>query len=123
MRRRRGFTLIELLVVLAIIAALLTLVAPRYFDQTDQAQETVLRYNLSAMREAIDRFHSHQGRYPAHLQELVDKRYLREIPLDTVSNRRDSWRTLPPPSGEGGVYDVRSGATGEAKDGTRYADW
>jgi general secretion pathway protein G len=121
--RLTGFTLIELLVVMAIVAVLLTLVVPRYFDQTDQAKEVVLRYNLSAMREAIDRFHADYGRYPASLQEMVDKRYLREIPEDTAANSRQTWKTRAPPDGQGGVYDVSSGAQGHAKDGSSFSEW
>ncbi|AOY00217.1 type II secretion system protein [Jeongeupia sp. USM3] len=120
-RRRRGFTLIELLVVLAIMASLLTLVVPRYFQQTDRAAETVLKHNLVAMRDAIDKFYADTGRYPATLDELVQRRYLREMPLDPVANRRDAWRTIPPEGGSG-VYDVKSSADGNDSDGKPFRD-
>ena len=42
----RGFTLVELLVVMAIIATLLSIVAPKYFNSLDRSKETVLRQNL-----------------------------------------------------------------------------
>ena len=122
-RRAQGFTLIELLVVLAIMGALLTLVVPRYFEQADKAQETVLRENLTVMRDSIDRFRSDLGRYPQSLEELVERRYLREVPMDTVARSRTTWKTLPPPDGSAGVYDVRSGAQGKGKDGTDYSTW
>ena len=54
----RGFTLIELLVVMAIIATLLSIVAPRYFNSLDKAKESVLRQDLGIMRNAIDQFYS-----------------------------------------------------------------
>ncbi|GAB7128618.1 prepilin-type N-terminal cleavage/methylation domain-containing protein [Silvimonas sp. JCM 19000] len=119
---RRGFTLIELLVVLAIMASLLTLVVPRYFQQTDRAQETVLRHNLIAMRDAIDKFDADTGRYPDNLDELVSKKYLREVPLDPITGKRDSWVISAPENGTG-VYDVKSGADGQAHDGTNFKDW
>ena len=122
-RMARAFTLIELLVVLAIIATLLTLVVPQYFGQADKAKETVLRENLTMMRDSIDRFRADQGKYPASLDELVEKRYLRDIPLDPVSQSRTTWKTEPSPDGKPGVYDVKSGAKGKAKDGTDYATW
>lgn len=121
--RLRAFTLIELLVVLAIIATLLTLVVPRYFEQTDKARDTVLRENLTMMRDSIDRFHADQGRYPQTLEELVQKRYLREVPLDTVTQSRGTWQVTAPPDGKPGVYDVHSGAKGKGKDGTDYSSW
>ncbi len=120
--RRLGFTLIELLVVLAIMASLLTLVVPRYFQQTDRAQETVLKHNLVAVREGIDKFFADTGRYPATLQELVDRKYLREVPLDPITNSRDTWVIINP-EGNGGVYDIRSGSDATAKDGSRYNSW
>lgn len=120
--RLLGFTLIELLVVLAIMASLLTLVVPRYFQQTDRAAETVLKHNLVAVRDAIDKFFADTGRYPASLQELVDRKYLREIPLDPVTNSRDTWIIVPPESGAG-VYDLKSGAPGADKNGSPYNNW
>jgi general secretion pathway protein G len=120
---RQGFTLIELLVVLAIMGALLTLVVPRYFEQADRAKETVLRENLTVMRASIDRFHGDRGRYPQTLQELVEGRYLREIPMDTLTGSRSTWTPVAPADGEAGIYDVRSGARGKGKDGTDYSTW
>ncbi|SFZ79421.1 type II secretion system protein [Chitinimonas taiwanensis] len=123
-RRARwaGFTLIELLVVLAIMAALLTLVVPRYFKQTERAHETVLRHNLLAMRDAIDKFHGDLGRYPSSLDELASQQYLREVPLDPITGRRDSWR-IQAPANQAGVFDVHSGAAGQGSDGSDYAQW
>ncbi|QKJ65688.1 prepilin-type N-terminal cleavage/methylation domain-containing protein [Deefgea piscis] len=121
-KQSRGFTLIELLVVLAIMASLLTLVVPRYFQQTDRAQETVLKHNLVAVRDGIDKFFADTGRYPNNLDELVSRKYLREAPLDPITSRRDSWIIVPPETGTG-VYDLKSGAQGTAKDGTQYNTW
>lgn len=122
----RGFTLIELLVVMAIVATLLTLVTPRYFAQVERAREAALRETLSVTRQAIDRFHGDHDRYPATLDELVDKRYLRSVPVDPVTERSDTWVLLAPPTGRNGepvtgsVWDLRSGAEQEGK---AYGDW
>lgn len=137
-RRIAGFTLIELMVVLAIIALLLTIAMPRYIDHVDRTRETTLKASLRTMREALDKFESDQGRLPASLQELVDRRYLRDVPVDPMTDRRDTWvllargQTLSEDAGTardpdaetpGGVADVRSGASGHARDGTAYAGW
>jgi len=121
-KQYRGFTLIELLVVLAIMASLLTLVVPRYFQQTDRAQETVLKHNLVAVRDGIDKFFADTGRYPANLDELVSKKYLRELPLDPITGKRDSWIIVSPETGSG-VYDLKSGAQGTSSDGSPYSSW
>lgn len=123
-RRGRGFTLIELLVVLAIVAMLLTIAVPRYFSSLDNARETALRQNLSVMRDAIDHYNGDLGRYPGNLQDLVAARYLRNIPPDPITGATDQWVTdAVTEPGKTGVRDVRSGAPGNARDGTPYASW
>lgn len=119
---RRGFTLIELLVVLAIVALLASLAAPRYLRSLEVAEERALRTSLRTLRDAIDQFAADRGRPPASLAELVGERYLREIPEDPLTRRRDSWVELQPADG-GGLADVRSGAAGRDRDGGLYADW
>jgi general secretion pathway protein G len=123
----RGFTLIELLVVMAVLGLLLAIAAPRYVNQVDRAREVVLRQNLSAMREAIDKFHADRLRYPQTLQELVEARYLRGVPLDPITDRTDTWVVVPPPGQAfgraDGVFDVRSGSTGKGAEGATYASW
>jgi len=123
-RRRAGFTLIELMVVLAIIALLLSIVAPHYAGRMDRAEVTVLRENLALMRDALDKYYADAGRYPDQLPDLVEKRYLRAIPEDPVTQRADTWVVVPPPESEkGGVYDVHSGAPGAGPEGKPYAEW
>lgn len=119
----RGFTLIELLVVLAIIATLLTFVSPNYFRNLDKSKETVLRQNLTQTRDALDKFHADRDRYPTTLAELVTERYLRQLPLDPITDRNDSWLLIPPKDGKPGIYDIQSGATGKGQDGTLYQSW
>ena len=119
-----GFTLIELLVVMAIIATLLSIVAPRYFNSIDKAKEAVLRQDLGVMRNAIDQFYSDTGKYPMDLMELVDKKYLRSIPVDPFTGSDKSWIEMPPKNEtESGVYDVHSGYSGRALDGSFYEEW
>ncbi len=121
---RAGFTLIELLTVFAIIAVLLTLALPRYFGSLDKSKDVVLKENLQQMREAISRYHADKGRYPQSLEALVGERYLRDVPLDPVTESTRTWLVVQPPDPQtGGVYDVRSGAPGQAKDGSEYLQW
>lgn len=125
MRRPRGFTLVELLVVMAIIATLLTIAVPRYFHSVDKAREAALKETLAATRDAIDKFYGDSGRYPESLQQLVDKRYLRRLPLDPITQSDNTWVIATPPDDrqQTGVYDLHSGAGGNADDGSPYAQW
>ena len=122
--RTTGFTLIELLVVLAIVASLLTLVAPRYLNQLEASKEAVLRDNLRTTREVLDKFYGDLGRYPESLEELVEKRYLRALPRDPVTESTATWQIIEAPDGyKGAVYDLKSGAPGQGKSGQPYGEW
>jgi general secretion pathway protein G len=122
--RKLGFTLIELLVVLGIVALLLTLAVPRFFPSIDGARETILADNLRNTRAVIDQFYSDTGRYPESLEQLVEKKYLRSLPLDPVADSTTSWIVVPPEDGtKGGVYNIKSGAPGNDRNGKPYLDW
>jgi prepilin-type N-terminal cleavage/methylation domain-containing protein len=144
MAERTGFTLIELLVVLAVVALMLTIAAPRYIDHVERARETALRGSLKVMREAIDKFEADVGRPPASLDELVDRRYLGGVPIDPITDRRDTWVVISaaearaglaatepgasfsvagPAGSVEGVADVRSGAAGLGRDGRPFNEW
>ncbi len=123
MLRKKGFTLIELLVVLAIIATLLAIAVPRYFKHVDRSKEAVLHENLAAVRDAIDQYHADKGQWPESLHSLADSRYLRSVPVDPITDSSNTWITVSPPDGGGGVYDLHSGAEGTASDGRSYGEW
>ncbi|MGH8463411.1 MAG: type II secretion system protein [Pseudomonas sp.] len=124
MKRNQGFTLIELLVVMAIIATLMTIAMPRYFQSLETSREATLRQSLAVMREALDHYYGDTGHYPESLEQLVEQRYLRNAPLDPITERRDLWQVVAPPEGvAGSVADIKSGATGRARDGSLYAEW
>ena len=119
-----GFTLIELIVVMAIIALLFTIAVPRYWHSTDKAREAVLKQDLAQMRAAIDQYHADRGKYPERLEDLVDRKYLRAIPQDPITQSTTTWIIVPPPDAVSGtVYDIKSGAAGAALDGRSYSEW
>ena len=122
--QRRGFTLIELLVVMAIIATLLSLALPRYFGSIDKSKEVTLMQSLSTMRDAIDKFYADNGRYPDQVSDLVERRYLRAIPIDPVTESTETWIVIAPPANaalKGNVYDIKSGAQGKTRDGVEFS--
>ena len=122
--RRRGFTLLELLVVMAIIATLLTIAVPRYFRSIQRSKEAVLMQDLTSLRESIDKFYGDTGKYPETLAALVDKHYLRTIPIDPITKKTDKWVVVNADDPDDtGVKDVHSGAEGNGQDGTPYATW
>ena len=125
----RGFTLVELLVVLSLISILAAMAVVQYRNSVRLGQEAVLKKDLFAMRDAIDQYYADKNKYPASLDALVSDGYLRRIPEDPMTGSADTWQTVPAepdpsnPAAEPGIYDVKSGAQGQALDGSNYADW
>ena len=123
---KHGFTLIELLVVLAILATLLTIAVPRYFNSVDRAKEASLKQNLLVLRDAIDKYHADNGEYPNSLEALAQDRYIRFVPEDPMTQSKESWVLVKPQGADEEsklIYDVRSGALGNSRDGEPYATW
>lgn len=123
-QQSKGFTLIELMVAMAIIALLLSIVAPRYFHGVSKAEEAVLRQDLALMRETVDKYHADTGKYPDVLDDIVTKKYLFKVPVDPVTESAATWILIPPPNTEKGlIANIKSGAPGISLDGTAYVDW
>jgi general secretion pathway protein G len=118
---RGGFTLIEMLVVMTLIALLLTLAVPRYFRSVDSGRLTVQRQNLATIRDAIDKFSADLGRYPESLDELVARHYLRQVPVDPVSELATWTIVAPADPTQGNVYDVMPSSSPAASPATSPA--
>lgn len=123
-RLRAGFTLIELLVVISIIAMLLTIAVPRYFRSLEQSKETVLRQDLSVLRDAIDKHKADVGQYPESLVTLVEHGYIRSIPEDPFTKSAATWVLVQSDDPESaGVRDVHSGAEGAGVSGVPFEEF
>lgn len=124
-----GFTLIELMIVIAIIFILLGLAAGRYDMTIQRSREAVLRHDLLIMREAIDNFTLDKQAAPQSLDDLQQAGYLREIPLDPITQAKD-WSpafdnlVMTPDQVTTGMVDVHSNSSQTSRfDGTAYNTW
>jgi general secretion pathway protein G len=143
-----GFTLIELVIATAILVTLTGMAVPLARVGIKREKERQLRYSLSEMREAIDRYKDIADRgafqikvgsqgYPPDLEALVKGveingkklRFLRQIPVDPTTGQGDwglrSMQDDPDSDSWDGlsVYNVFSKSQDTALDGTQYKEW
>ena len=127
--REGGFTLIELLIVVSLIVVLATISLATFHNSVQRGREAVLKEDLYRMRDAIDQHYADKGKYPTTLEDLVSAGYLRTVPVDPITQSATTWQTIQAepdpnnPATEPGVYNVKSGAEGEALDGSKFSDW
>ena len=122
-----GFTLLELMIVISIIIILAAITLPQYQKTVMQTREAVLKDDLRKMRTLIDQFAADKGRLPQSLDELVSAGYMREVPQDPFTGKKEWQQDMgdDPNSLEGGtgLTDVHSLAEDAASDGTSYREW
>lgn len=118
-----GFTLIELMIVMTLIGILAAIAQPQFHRYTIRAREAALKENLFTLREVIDQYYGDKGRYPDTLADLTTNLYIRKVPEDPFTKSAETWVTIPPDSGEGGIFDVHSGSNIVALNGTPYNEW
>lgn len=117
----RGFTLIELLVVISIIGILAGIAVPMYQKSVVRAKEAVLKEDLYQMRDAIDKHYADLESYPENLRDLVEKKYVRSVPIDPFTGRGD-WVEVPAGE-ESGIFDVKSSSSLQGSNGVAYSEW
>lgn len=140
--RARGMTFVEMVLCLFILSVLATAAFPLVENGQTRERELRLASELRVLRKAIDRYYegvakarpdsTEAQRYPRSLEELVEKRLLRRIPIDPMTGRSD-WLCLSTSDGEvmaatfhsdgANVFDVRSQSLALSRRGRAYRLW
>ena len=152
-RNQRGLSLVELIVAVAVLGVLSMLTLPLASLKIRTERQRDLRYALTTMRTAIDRYKDicdlgsfgpikiGSNCYPESLDILVEGmtlaqdpngvklKFLRRIPRDPFSNKFEwgmrSTQDDPKSKSWGGqsVFEVFTKSEEKAPDGTPYAEW
>jgi general secretion pathway protein G len=126
-KKQGGFSLLELMIAMFILIILLSIALPTYNRSVQHARETVLKENLWQMRRAIDQYNTDKGRLPESIESLVEAQYLREMPIDPITEKAewDEIRGEDPMSAEAqeGLKNVKSLADGKDMDGKDFKDY
>lgn len=138
-RERSGLTLVELAIVLTVMTILAGVALPAVQMNVRRADELELKASLRIMRDAIDRCFRERDeispggidalKYPGTLDQLVEEKYLRQIPRDPFTGKAE-WRTISSTddldsreTNADNVWDVRSLSEEVGMDGTPIAEW
>ena len=135
----KGVTFIELMISLVVLSILAFLALPLQENDVQRDKEVQLKRALYSMRRAIDKYWEEEHRsdpkknyskkYPLNLHVLLEKRFIRKIPVDPFTQKAE-WQTISSTdplnsimSNKENVFDVRSLSDLENKDGSKYKEW
>jgi general secretion pathway protein G len=116
------------MIVISILVILAMIAMATYQKTVLAAKEATLREDLFQMRKMIDQYYADKAKLPQSLDDLVSAGYIREIPIDPMTDQRD-WTPEfgeDPGSAEGsqGLVNVRSASNDLDAEGTRrYSEW
>ena len=125
----RGFTLIEMLIVISLVMILVAIAVPNYQRSIMRAKESVLKQDLFQLRSLISQYTLDKQKAPQALDDLITAGYLKQIPIDPMTNARDTWTVdqedtlLSVDQQEPWISDVHSGSNAISSDGTAYSTW
>lgn len=114
---------------MSILGILAAIAVPSYKHSVIKARETILSEDLYQLRRAIDAYYADRLTYPDALENLVEDKYLYDIPVDPFTREKESWQTVSPQADSegriapGGIFDVHSGSDLIGLDGRAYQEW
>ena len=134
-RRSSGaFTIVEIMVVVVIIAALATMIAPKFFGQIGKTKHTVAEQKLKTLESVVDAFYLSYDRLPERLEDVVvrpadiaEEQW--DVPAIKSKDLLDPWGNtyIYKMPGEHGMYDLytlgKDGQPGGEHENADISNW
>lgn len=79
--KTKGFTVLEACLILIIISIITFLIINIYQKIIDKITFSIAKNNLATLQRQVWMYYSLEGQYPQSLHTLVEKGYLKEIPI------------------------------------------
>jgi general secretion pathway protein G len=127
-RRRFRFTPLKVMTVIVIAGSLMSIGIPIYSRSIVRGKERVLKNTLFTLRMVIHEYTYDRQKAPQSLNDLVNNRYLRQIPVDPVTGKAD-WKIVMEDTNntvnpsEPGIFDIRSSSDKVSREGKPYSAW
>lgn len=86
LKNEKAFTLIEMLIVLLIISMLILLIVPNLTNKSKNVHEKGCQALVELVQSQVVAFQLDEGRLPTNLNELVEKKYIRNDQLMCENN-------------------------------------
>jgi general secretion pathway protein G len=92
--KKKAFTLVEIMVVVIIISVLLTFFIPELISSWQSTKKDLAKTQLYTLRKVIHQYAADMNRYPEDFAEILRVGYIKEIPLNPLTNGYD-WQVRP----------------------------
>ena len=92
--KNKAFTLVEIMVVVIIISVLLTFFVPNLVSAWKGTKKDLAKTQLYTLRKVIHQYAADMNKYPVDFTEILRVGYLKEIPLNPLTNGYD-WQVRP----------------------------
>jgi len=115
------------MIAMFVVVILISVAVPTYIYTVKHARETILQENLDQMRRMIDQYGADKGKLPETLEDLKTAGYLREIPIDPLTDKAE-WAEVKgddpnATDGRQGLKDVKTLADGDDLNGKPYKEY
>ena len=112
LKKQEGFTLVELMIVVVILGILAGIGVQQYTTVQTRAKGAAHNANLRIISSAVDMYVMLEGEAPTHIDDLINKGYLQDVPDNPFGEDEDIVEGSPPWVGSYGVT-----VSGPDKDG------